>query len=208
MFINLYPTHPFSSWQISCLSVLITIHRKHFFHWRGIQVRCESALEDYNKACPVLSCWLHSPLISIIFVKAESQSKYRSHRSHCMNSLVQNFSFTSNDVNALELFVDCSWGKKIIVSHDINQAAWRALGLEMPRSGSGSSFSESKSGPETRALAVRAFRSLDFIVIRRLSQALKWPILKQNPSKFSWDMSRNGVHLMHPLSLQIGLLWR
>ena len=64
---------------------------------------------------------------------------------------------------------------------------------------------------ETRALAVRAFqsfRSLDFIVIRRLSQALKWPILKQNPSKFGWNMSRNGVHLMHPLSLQIGLLWR
>ena len=65
MFSPLYPTHPYSSWQISWLSVLITIHRKNVCHWRGIQVRCESALEDIIK--PVLSCWLHSPLISIIF---------------------------------------------------------------------------------------------------------------------------------------------
>ena len=51
MFITLYPTHPYSSWQFSWLSVFTTIHRKHFFHWRGIQVRCERSLRRRIKAC-------------------------------------------------------------------------------------------------------------------------------------------------------------
>ena len=40
-----------------------------------------------------------------------------------------------------------------------------AVQLEFPRSGSGSSFSGPNPGPESRVLAVRAFRSLDIIVI-------------------------------------------